>query len=306
MNSSASQLASTIVRFGRKPPRSSVPRLRASSISARGSARRVHASEHPRVAVVAEDDLLLGLLRPADPADDGLDLPHGAVDADHHADRRCAAAGAIRDGQPAAPGRRHLGSAERLEDHPRVPIRQRDADDLRDRDCFFRRNSSGARDGGPAGRQRVAGNQEIERDAAALDVAFGPPRARRIRLPLAESIVRRVRVDEDAGQAALLRRQRLEPAIAVGHGVADERDLAPEIDALGGQPVVVLRVPAAGVDDLAGDVAGCRERVVRGARDPASYRDRRPRRLPSATPARASAPSSPRAPPGDTATGRRA
>src|SRR5215207_7609125 len=161
--------------------------------------------------------------------------------------------------QPAAPRGRHLGPAELFENHPRVPVREGDTHDLRDGDCGVHGDSLGAWDRGPPRCQRVAGDQEIERDAAALDVALGTPRARRVRLAFAESIVRRVRVDEDAGEPALLCRQRLEPAVAVGYGVAHECDLALQIDTLCRQPVVVLRVSAARVDHRASDIAGSRE-----------------------------------------------
>ena len=101
--------------------------------------------------------------------------------------------------------------------------------------------------GRPARRQRIARDAKVVDDAAALDVAVGPPRALRIDLALLEAIVGGIGVDEDAGGAALLGGQRLETAVAVRHRVADEDDLALHIDAALGEPVVVRRVAAAGV-----------------------------------------------------------
>src|SRR5207247_597706 len=72
---------------------------------------------------------------------------------------------------------------------------------------------------GPAGGQRIARHEEVVHDAAALNVALGSPRSIRIRLPLLEPIVCRIGVDQDAGGAAPLGRQRLEAAIAVRHRI---------------------------------------------------------------------------------------
>ena len=120
----------------------------------------------------------------------------------------------------------------------------------------------GARDRRPARRQRIAGHAEVVDDAAALDVALRSPRSVRIGRAFPEAVVRGIGIDQDAGRAVLLRRQRLEAAIAVRHRVADQHDLAFDVDAVLREPVVVGRVAAAGVDDRRGDVAGRRVGVV--------------------------------------------
>ena len=68
--------------------------------------------------------------------------------------------------------------------------------------------------------------------------------------------------------------QRLEPAIAVRHRVADEHDLALDVDAVRCEPVVVFRVAAGRVDDRRVDFARLRVRVVVQHRL-CRYRDRR-------------------------------
>ena len=70
----------------------------------------------------------------------------------------------------------------------------------------------------------------------------------------------------------MLRRQRLEPAIAVGHRVAHERNLALDVDALRGEPVVIGRIAAASVDEWSGHLARRRVRVMRNAHIGASRR----------------------------------
>ena len=83
---------------------------------------------------------------------------------------------------------------------------------------------------------------------------------------LAGAVVGRIGIDQDPGGAALLRRQRLEAAVAVRHRVADEHDLAAHVDAAAGERVVVRRIAAARVDDRRGDVAGRGVGVIRQAR----------------------------------------
>ena len=134
----------------------------------------------------------------------------------------------------------------------------------------------------------------------------GPHGSVRIRLPLLVPIVRRIRVDEDAREPTLLRGERLEAAVAVGHRVANQRDFAPEVDALRGQPVVVLGIAAARVHDRRRDFTRRREGVVGEARVLARCRHRPARRPPSARPARRAGRSSRRARPADREAARRA
>jgi hypothetical protein len=112
---------------------------------------------------------------------------------------------------------------------------------------------------------RIARHAKVVDDASALNVALGTPRSVRIGRAFLEAIVGRVGVDQDAGGTALFRRQRLETTIAVRDRIAHEHDLAPDVDAALREPVVVVRVPAAGVNEWRGDIARRRIRVIRDA-----------------------------------------
>ena len=133
VNSSASQLASTIVRFGRKPSRTSAPRLRASSISVAdpldgSTPPNTHASRWlPRMTSCS--GCCDPRIRPMTVWICRTSLSMRTAHA--HRARRCRRRG-TRSAAPPRQVRRRLGPAERLEDHPRVPLRQRHADDLRD------------------------------------------------------------------------------------------------------------------------------------------------------------------------------
>ncbi len=204
-------------------------------------ARWIDAAIDPRVAMVAHDHHVVGSLASDDHPGDGPDFPDAIVGPDFQAHDRI-------------PG---------LEDHARVLVRQRRADDGRKRHRFGFRDAARAGYGWPPGRERVAGHHEVVHDAAALDVALRSPGTFRVHRPLARAVVFRIGIDQDPGGASLLRRQGLEAAIAVRHRVADERDLAADVDAAAGKGVVVGRIAAARVDDRRGDFAGRRVRVIR-------------------------------------------
>ena len=228
----------------------------------RRSARRVHAAVLPRIAVIAEDDELFGLLAALERADDGLDRPHPVVRG-HLQPHRCRARpGPVPDAEASLPGRRRLGSAHRLQQHPCVARRQRRADDLRQRDGLLGGHTASASDRRPPGRQRIARDHEVVRDAAGLDVAFVAPRAVGIDRAPGGAVLGRVGVDQHRRRAPPLGRQRLEAAIAVRDRVADQHDPAADVDALGVEPVVVLGVAAGRVHDGRLDGARPRVRVV--------------------------------------------
>ena len=135
----------------------------------------------------------------------------------------------------------------------------------------------------PAGRERIARHAEVVDDAAALDVAVGPPRTVRVGLAFLEAVFRGIGVDEDARRAALFRRERLEAAIAVRHRVADQDDLAAHVDAVIGEPGVVGRVAAVRRRRPARSRRPTRSRRGRRRRRRARRTDRRRPRLPSST-----------------------
>ena len=133
VNSSASQLAKTIERFGRTPPRARAPSERARSIIDALPLDGIDAAVLPGVAVVSEDHLFVGPIRPADGADDGLDRADLVVGHHPQLHWRRARADFVGDAKPTLPRLRRLGAAHRLQQHARVARRQRRADDLRQR-----------------------------------------------------------------------------------------------------------------------------------------------------------------------------
>ena len=217
----------------------------------RGPARRIDAAVDPRITMVADDHELIRERGAGDASGDRPDRTHRVVHLHPHADDGRPRADAIRDRQTSLPRGRRLGSLQRVEEHPRVSPRERRAHDLRQRHGVRGVDAPGAGHRRPARGQRIARHAEVVDDAAALDVAFRSPRAVGIGLALLEPIVCRIGVDEEARCAALLGRERLESAIAVRHRVPHEHDLALHVDAVAGQPVVVGRVAAAGIDDRA-------------------------------------------------------
>ena len=116
-------------------------------------------------------------------------------------------------------------------------------------------DSTCALDRRPSRRQRIARDHEVVDNASTLDVARRSPRSVRIHLALRLAVVGRIRINENAGSAALLRRQRFESAIAVRDGVAHEGYPSSDVDPLRLQPVVVGRIPRSRIDDIRRDVA---------------------------------------------------
>ena len=263
MNSSASQLAKQNRSLRRPSAPLEDPQRPRQLHQRRGSARRIDAPVDPRVAMIADDDHVVRPLAAADHARDGPDRPDAIVGADSQARNRRSGPGTIGERQRTAPGWRHFRTVQRLENDARVLVRQGRADDPRERHGVRRRDPAGVRQRRPSGRQRVAGHEEVVHDAAALDVALGPPRTLRVHLAFHVPVVRGIGIDQDSCGAALLSGQRLESTVAVGHRVAHQRDLAAHVNPARREPVVLGRVAAAGVDDRRGDVARGRVGVVR-------------------------------------------
>ncbi len=228
----------------------------------RRSARRVAAAEDPGIPMIPEDHLLLGVLGPADAGNHGRDPGEPVVHLDSQADPSRPGSDVVGEGEAALPLLGGHGPAQALEDLASVLVGEGGAQDAGEGLRLFPRDAGRARDGGPAGGQRVAGHEEVVHDRAALDVALRAPRPLRIDLTLPVPVVLGVRVDEDPRRPALLRRERLEAAVAVGDGVADECDPPSDVDPHLQQPVVVLGVPAARVDDLRRRLARRRVGVV--------------------------------------------
>ena len=214
--------------------------------------------------MISHDDDLIGMDGAGQPGGDSPDRPHAIVQSHHQVGWGAARARTIRHRQAALPRGGRLGAPHGLEDHARVSPRERRAHDGGQRDRVRWRDPSGAGHRRPSRGQRIARHAEIVDDSAALNVALGPPRPVRIGLSFLEPIVSGIGINQDAGRTALFGGERLEPPIAVRHGVPHQRDLALDIDAVFGEPGVVLRIAAACIDDRGGDVARRGVRVIRG------------------------------------------
>ena len=194
--------------------------------------------------MVAQHDVFVRFVSSGDATFNDPDRASRAVHVDLHVHSRWTSANAIRKPECALPRRRRNGSTERLEQRPRVAIRHRHHHDLRNRDRLAFRNPRRARYRRVAGRQRITGDAKVVCQRAALDMTFRTPRTEWKRLSLSESIFRRIGIDQQRFQPAALGGEGLEAAIAVRHGVAHERDLACEINAVRLEPVIVGRIAA--------------------------------------------------------------
>src|SRR6266581_6529439 len=125
------------------------------------------------------------------------------------------AAEVILDRQAALPILRSQGAVEVFEQWFGIVPGKRQGHDLGRGDCFFNGNTFCAGERGPSGSERVAGNDEVVGDGAALNVIFGPPRAVGIDLAFLVSIFLRIAVNHDGGGAFTLSSESLESAIAV-------------------------------------------------------------------------------------------
>ncbi len=148
----------------------------------------------------------------------------------------------IRKRRRTAPRRGHFRPAERLENDARIFERERRADDRRQRDRVARGHAAARRAlmPSPASADRPGPGSRTTMPPRWMWLS-GPHGPSGYTLPFAAPSSVGIGVDEEAGSATLLGRERFEAAIAVGDRVADERDLAAHVDAAGGQPVVVRR-----------------------------------------------------------------
>jgi len=102
---------------------------------------------------------------------------------------------------------------------------------------------------GPAGSERIAGNDEIVGNGAALDVRLRSPGSVRKDLALLVSVFRGIGINKDSGSAFVLRGESFEAPVAIGIGIADENDLALHVDAVLAQDFVVLGITTVRIDD---------------------------------------------------------
>ena len=148
---------------------------------------------------------------------------------------------------------------------------KRQSHDFRRGLCLLDRNALGARNRGPARGLRIAGDDEVVSDGAALDVIFRTPGAVGIDLAFFIAVFGGITVNQNCGGAFALGGERFESAIAVGIGVAHEDDFVFDADAVLTEQIVVFGIAAVGVDDGRGHFAGDRH-AEPGAADSGIFR----------------------------------
>jgi len=125
-------------------------------------------------------------------------------------------------GQSALPILRGFRTVHVFEKRLGVAPRKRERGNFRERTRFFPRDVFCAGDGGPAWRGRIARNDVIVSDCAALDVTFRAPGAIGENFSFRVAIFRGIGINEQCGGAFMLGGERLEAAIAVRVRIADE------------------------------------------------------------------------------------
>ncbi len=215
--------------------------------------QRVPSPEDPRIPVIGADHPLLRQLRPGNTGNHivkGLLTPIGA---DDHVHGRRSRPDVVGDRQRTPPplgrDRPTDGGQQRL----RVAIGDRHHRDLQDRLGLGDGQALGVLGGAIAGRERIARIHRHIRHGAALHTRRRPPATLGVDLPDRIAVIARIGIDNAAGSAVFLRELRLQPAPAAT--VADDDDLAFDLDGSAGQILVVVIHSIVRVDQLAGDVA---------------------------------------------------
>src|SRR5229473_5322308 len=220
-----------------------------------GSARRIHAAEDPRVAMIAKQHPFVRQLATANTRFDDRVRLHTRVHVHFYVNFHCTAE-TIRDGQTAPPILRRFRAVHIFEKRPGIAPRERERGNFRQRARFFRSNMSCARDRGPSGRGGIAGNNVVVSDRAALNVTLRAPRTIGKNFAACGTIFSGIGINEQRRSAFPLGSERLEATIAVRIRVADEYDLPSHTDAVFPEEIVIFRIAAVRVDDFGGDVAG--------------------------------------------------
>ena len=240
----------------RGPSRSGERRQAARDFERRAEAgARVHATEAPRIVMRAQHNPAIGIAA-GDLADDVANGPAPGVHLHVELYRHRPGAQVIRERQGAleAGARGNHGPAQLRQDLRRLAPRQHHGGDLRQGRCRCRveRRRIGRR--ADAGRERIAVPEPAVLAVAALRLEVRAPWPVRPRRSAREPIVGRIRIDDDAGSAGLLRGVELHRAMTAG--VARDDDLAAHVDAGRGEPRVVGRQTVVRVDHRAGHGAG--------------------------------------------------
>ncbi len=233
-----------------------------------GAGVGVDGAVDPGVAMVAGDDpgvlvFGVGAVDGADHVPDGAEL---VVLLEVHVDLdRAGAAEMVGERQAALPLMRDVGAVEGFEDGRGVLVAERV--DRDGRLVHFGRvgDALGVGEvgrGGYAGGFGVAGVERKKLDRPALDGGVGAHGAAGVLVAADVAVVGGVGVDDDAGGAVLLGDVGLDTAEVAA--VADEDDLAFDVDAEFGELLEVVEGAVVGVDGLGGDVTGAGGAVERG------------------------------------------
>ncbi len=207
----------------------------------------------PGVVVVASDDPLVGRARSGDRGDDvadGLDVP---VRLDLQMDLRGAGADVVGDRQAAAEVFRDGRAFQLGQQGLRVPVRDGEDRDLRDRWRLLDREAPGIPLRGDSGRQGVAGIQRHVGHAASLDAVLIAHRALREDVIDDVAVIRGVGIDQATDRAMLRGHLHLDPSPRLA--VTGDHDRPLHRDAQAVQGLVILRDAIVHIDERCGHVA---------------------------------------------------
>ena len=206
--------------------------------------------------MVAEQHVLVGKLRAAEPPDDVADCPpYAALLVDQMHPHR-AVAEVVGERQRPLPAFGDHRAAQALQNFSGVRRRERHHGNPRQDVGFFLRQPPRPGRGRPARRQRVAGHQEVVDVGAALQVPAGAPGTLGPGVPLEVAVLHRVGEDQQARHAVPLGHVALPAAIALE--VAHQCDLAFQLHSQLQQPLEIFPAAIVRVDHGSFNVgAGC-------------------------------------------------
>ena len=203
--------------------------------------------------MISENDPLVGRFAAADASFGDEVRTRAVVHVDFQVNDDALAAQFIFQRQAALPGVGSFGPIHFFEQRLGVMPGKRNAHDFGKRYRVFRANSFCAGNGSVAGREWIAGLDEIVGDGAALNVTLGAPGAVGVDRAFFVSIFGGIGINQDGGGAETFGGEGFESAVRVRIGVADQNDFAADVDAVLAEVIVVLGIAAVGVDDGSSD-----------------------------------------------------
>ena len=223
---------------------------------------RVAGTVVPGVMVVAAQHPLVGKARALETRDDVHGRHRAPVELHRESYGGRTRADAVGDGQRAAPRGWCDRALDGIEKRLGVAVADGQRGDCGHRRCLVPAEAPSALDGSPSRREEVACVQWQIHDRAALHPAVVFVRALGIDLARVVAVVGGVGEDQAADRPVLGGEFRLD---APEHpAVANDDDLALDVDAVARQQFVVFARAVVDVDQFAGDIAVRRESVVRG------------------------------------------